>query len=374
MNDLAICPRLGTSLTRPIGDAIAGSNIEAASQRAGSSATARSLGAATLGIAAIAALLQIRRAAAGCAAKASAAQPEAKPATATAPDISAGRASRTLHASAALLATSVLTDSAVEHYRGQFENPGMFAPLGVSLLTALAGSFGAASRAGASPVARNGIYASALAVGAVGSAFHVYNVLRRPGGISWGNLFYAAPLGAPAALSLAGLLGLAARHVHNTRDTPDGSNGSLVAPRRLVGLPAGHALSALTSAGLAGTTAEVALLHFRGAFHNPFMWLPISVPPVAAGLLGAAAIAPVRPRLRRFIRFWLALTGLLGIGGVGFHAYGVGRQMGGWRNWSQNVLSGPPLSAPPSYAALALAGFAALRLLDQDGSSQGATS
>ena len=34
--------------------------------------------------------------------------------------------------------------------------------------------------------------------------------------------------------------------------------------------------------------------------------------------------------------------------------------MGGWRNWRQNVLNGPPLPAPPSFTGLALAGLAAL--------------
>jgi hypothetical protein len=48
--------------------------------------------------------------------------------------------------------------------------------------------------------------------------------------------------------------------------------------------------------------------------------------------------------------------------GMGFHARGIARQMGGWRNWSQNVLAGPPLPAPPSFSALALAGRAALAL------------
>jgi hypothetical protein len=36
--------------------------------------------------------------------------------------------------------------------------------------------------------------------------------------------------------------------------------------------------------------------------------------------------------------------------------------MGGWRNRSQNIFSGPPLPAPPSFTALALAGLAALGL------------
>jgi hypothetical protein len=48
---------------------------------------------------------------------------------------------------------------------------------------------------------------------------------------------------------------------------------------------------------------------------------------------------------------------------VAFHANGIARQMGGWRNWRQNVLSGPPLPAPPSFLALALAGRAALALV-----------
>ena len=60
---------------------------------------------------------------------------------------------------------------------------------------------------------------------------------------------------------------------------------------------------------------------------------------------------------------WLRrITAALGFVGVGFHARGVARNQGGWRNWSQNLLNGPPLPAPPSFSALALAGLAALRL------------
>ena len=39
------------------------------------------------------------------------------------------RAAGRLYLSSAMLAGSVLSDSALEHYRGDFENPGMFAPL-----------------------------------------------------------------------------------------------------------------------------------------------------------------------------------------------------------------------------------------------------
>ena len=112
-----------------------------------------------------------------------------------------------------------------------------------------------------------------------------------------------------------------------------------------------------------GTTGEAALLHFRGAFHDPFMALPVSLPPVAAALLANAALASKAPR-RPFTRWWLRLTSAMGLIGAGFHAYGVQRNMGGWRNWKQNVLNGPPLPAPPSFSALALAGLSAIGLLE----------
>jgi hypothetical protein len=105
------------------------------------------------------------------------------------------------------------------------------------------------------------------------------------------------------------------------------------------------------------------LLHFRGAYHNPAMFLPVGVPPIASALLAHAAIA-AKGVNRYFTRWWLRLTALLGFAGVAFHAYGVSRNMGGWRNWSQNVLNGPPLPAPPSFTGLALAGLAALGLMD----------
>jgi len=45
----------------------------------------------------------------------------------------------------------------------------------------------------------------------------------------------------------------------------------------------------------------------------------------------------------------------------------VQRQMGGWRNWRQNVLNGPPIPAPPSFTGLSLAGLAVLALLEATG-------
>ena len=262
---------------------------------------------------------------------------------------------RALHGSAALLAASVLADSAMEHYRGSFENPGMFAPLVSSLLALVSGVEGAAVASPETRDFRRNSFRLSVGVGAVGLSFHAYNVLKRPGGLSWLNLFYGAPLGAPAALSVCGLIGLAAERL--------AAQGAR-APR-LLGLPAGRALSAFTSLALAGTVAEVALFHFRGAFQNPFMYAPVALPPIASGLLAKASLEPPA-KAHPLTRAWLWISTLLGVIGMGFHAYGVARAMGGWRNWSQNVIDGPPLPAPPSFSALSLAGLSALSMIEKE--------
>jgi hypothetical protein len=276
---------------------------------------------------------------------------KAKPASARAVDPQ----TRTLHGAAALLATSVLADSALQHYRGSFENPGMFAPLISSALALGSGAEGVVSAATTARAFRRKSFGLSVAVGAAGLAFHIYNIFKRPCGLSWLNLFYGAPVGAPAALSASGLLGLAAERVA-TQSTP--------APK-LLGFPAGRALAGFTSAALAGTVAEVALFHFRGAFQNPFMYAPVTLPPVASGLLAKASLEPP-VKTHAFTRAWLWASFLLGLIGMGFHAYGVARAMGGWRNWSQNLIDGPPLPAPPSFSALSLAGLASLSLIERE--------
>ena len=265
------------------------------------------------------------------------------------------QAARRLNRGCALLSLSVLADSAVEHYRGMFFNRAMYVPLVSSSLTLAASVHGGNDRTGESHPVRDGIYALAALTGLVGTGFHIYNVGKREGGFSFENLFYSAPVGAPFALLLAGLFGRASERV---RDTAPGS------VPRVLGLPAGRALAGAAAAGMMGTVGEVGLLHFRGAYHDPFMFLPVSLPPAAAAAMAAAALQPSRPKWA-IARLLLRLVQGLGFAGVGFHAYGVHRNMGGWRNWSQTVLNGPPLPAPPSFTGLALVGLAALDLLEQ---------
>jgi hypothetical protein len=156
------------------------------------------------------------------------------------------------------------------------------------------------------------------------------------------------------ALLLSGALGAVAERL---RDEP-------AHEPQLLGMPAGRALGLLVAAGLIGTAGEAALLHFRGSFQHHAMYAPVSLPPLAAALLAQAALA--EPRERWHARLWLRATALLGAVGAGFHARGIARRQGGWRNWSQNLFAGPPLPAPPSFSALALAGLAALKLREAE--------
>jgi len=64
--------------------------------------------------------------------------------------------------------------------------------------------------------------------------------MSRPG-------FYAAPIGAPAALSLSGLMGFLSERV---RANQPGTSPTVA------GFPAGRAVAALTGASLLGTVSE----------------------------------------------------------------------------------------------------------------------
>jgi hypothetical protein len=272
-----------------------------------------------------------------------------RPQSTSAPTSARTAAAARLSSASALLATAALADSATEHYRGAFHNKNMVLPLVVAAQALGTSLHGAGDRAARPSVTRHLGQVLAVVTGIVGTGFHFYNILKRPGGWSWLNLFYAAPIGAPVALSLAGMIGGIAERVRGSR--------------ALFGFLPGRLVARLVSLGLLGASGEAALMHFRGAYHNPAMLIPLTAPPVAAALLTGATVCP---RLAKPAS--VALQALTGVGllGAGFHAYGISRNMGGWRNWSQNILNGPPLPAPPAFTALAIAGLAALKLLERE--------
>ncbi len=264
-------------------------------------------------------------------------------------------AAQKLNQASGVLAFSVLTDSALEHYRGSFRNKAMFTPLVVSSLALAASVHGTADDRPDVHLARDVVYGMTALTGVVGTAFHFYNVGSRQGGYSWLNFFYRAPIGAPMAIAISGALGNMSERL---RKVPLGT------PPTLYGLDAGKVLSLFTALGLAGTTAEAWLLHFRGNFQNPFMFTPVTIPPASGALLADAALRGGAAR-RTAARAGMFATAFAGIAGTGFHMRGVARMMGGWRNWTQNLLDGPPIPTPPAFTGLALAGLAALDLLER---------
>ena len=188
------------------------------------------------------------------------------------------------------------------------------------------------------------------ATGLIGLGFHAYNILKRPGELDSLNLFYGAPFGAPAALTLAGLYGVIAGEM---------LSGSDYVRTRLPKHSAG-----LIAFSLMGTIAEAGFMHFRGAFQDPAMYAPVTIPPLAAMAIGAAALSP---RATVVAEPLLKATAVLGIAGPIFHAYGIHRNMGGWKNWSQMILQGPPLPAPPAFLGIAAAGLGILPALKEPG-------
>lgn len=275
-------------------------------------------------------------------------------------DGAANYAVTNLYGGATALAFSVLVDSGMEHYRGGFYNRTMFlAPAVAGLTLAECSARLALEWRGTTGTF---VFGTAVLTGLAGSGFHVWNVGKREGGWRWANLFYGAPLAAPMGLVFAGLFGLVADRL----PSPSGASGERPGKENSeedgkTGEKLGGLLGLAVAGGLAGTAAEAGLLHFRGAFQDPYMFLPVTIPPLAGAALLAATLAP-RPFTERAARVLLGVTQALGFAGVGFHAFGVHRNMGGWRNWSQMLLQGPPLPAPPSFTGMALAGEAALEL------------
>ena len=263
-------------------------------------------------------------------------------------------AARQLGGAAAILAFSVLADSGLEHYRGAYHNPAMYVAPSAAAVS-LVNSVHMVLRPEVSSTGRLALSGLTLSTGLTGLAFHLANVAKRVGGMNFLNLFYGAPLLAPGAIAFSGLAGLAA-----ARLVGEAERG---ASPTLLGQPAGVVVGIGAAISLLSTTAEAALLHFRGAFHDPFMYVPVTVPPLAAMALAGALFDS---RLRNAARLLLRLTAGAGVVGAGFHVYGVSRNMGGFYNWSQNMLNGPPIPAPPSFTGVALAGLAAVRLMEAE--------
>ena len=263
------------------------------------------------------------------------------------------RAARRLNRAAGTLAAVRPGRQRVEHYRGSFKNKAMFTPLIVSALTLATSIHGTADMRPVAHRMRDMTYLLAAATGLIGTGFHIYNVGKKVGGFSWQNLFYARAArradGHPAVGPCRLLLGAGARERtgNAARDLrpaggPNHGGGAGRRPARHDRRSRAAAFSRRLSQSLHDASGDAAAAR-RRCSRRPRPAGPAASTASRAGGCGFLAA--------------------MGFAGVGFHAYGVSRNMGGWRNWSQNVLNGPPLPAPPSFAGLALAGLAALGLM-----------
>ncbi len=247
----------------------------------------------------------------------------------------------------AFMTALLLSDAWAGHYRRNFAHLVQYAPFPVGCLLiifALAGTI--APRALVVNRALQCAGWLAIAGGLAGFGFHhYYGMLRKPGGYRrWlDSLMYGAPPLAPLALALMGALALAARR---------GELGQM----EVAGLSIGSALLLMTVVGLCGAIAQAAILHFRGAFNNPLMYAPLTVP-ILAVLAGIwMLLAPSAPARGTTIGL-LWLTFLTGFVGLGMHLRGFDRQMAGLYVPLFNWLQGPPAFAPALFAGLAALGL-----------------
>jgi len=125
-----------------------------------------------------------------------------------------------------------------------------------------------------------------------------------------------------------------------------------------------RSLSGVTAFAAAVTTAEIYLEHYRASFGNKMMWSPIIVtPPVmVAGIGGVFS--------RKWAKTYLPITALIytanGLVGEYYHARGVARRPGGFKQASYNLAMGPPIMAPGLMTIVGMLGILAALLRRED--------
>jgi hypothetical protein len=116
-------------------------------------------------------------------------------------------------------------------------------------------------------------------------------------------------------------------------------------------------LSATVSLSAAAIAFEVYLEHYKGSFADRWEWVPLwCTPPVVVA--GAAAVASERAA-RTALPAASALYVFNGVAGTLLHGRGVQRKPGGFHEPGYNLVMGPPLLAPGSFALIGALGIVA---------------
>ena len=98
---------------------------------------------------------------------------------------------------------------------------------------------------------------------------------------------------------------------------------------------------------------QVFLFHWRAAFSRPSMYLPVAAAPLLA--LAAVVAAITREGVIGWVAAAVFAAGVLGgLVGVVEHAKGVAHRVGGVT--VRNLVAGPPVLLPATFAAVALSG------------------
>lgn len=272
------------------------------------------------------------------------------------------RAGRRLNRATGVVAVSALVDSAVAHCRGRFHDRALDAPLAASTLSLLASVQGTVDPRPSSRAIRDALYGLAALTGLAGSACRIFGVGEPMGRLSWRNLLDRAPPGVPGALMLSGMVGFLAERVRN--DRPGTTS-------RIFGLPAGRVVGLATSSGLAWTIAEAGM-RVRQASRDPLTYVPVAVPPAAMVAIGRAALG-VTKLPRPATRWLLRGTVLAGFAASVLRLHRVARASDGGRGWWRALINEPPAQVLPAFTGLALAGLAALDMLEYGGARGPAT-
>jgi hypothetical protein len=246
-----------------------------------------------------------------------------------------------------LLTLLILADAFAGHYRSGFVFRSQYIPFisgGLLIVSAMAAVIKPHAAFAIAALRMTGWLA--IVSGLVGFGFHhYYGIAKKPGGYEWllHYLMYRAPQLAPLALAITGMLALVV------------ANG-LADQISVAGLNLQTALLSLVAVAIAGATFQAAILHYRGAFNNPLMYAPLTVP-VLAILMSVWTIIAPNDIVFLALTALLWLTFLLGFVGLGMHLRGFGRQMGGLYVTIFNWLEGPPAFAPALFTGFAGVGL-----------------
>ena len=252
----------------------------------------------------------------------------------------------------AVLSLVVVLEASLGHFRSGFPLRAQYAPLVVGVALSLAATATAlVPTAGWAHDATRVAGAAAIVAGLVGVGYHHwFGIVEKAGGYRWllHYLMYGAPQLAPLALAMVGALALITAHELS-------DNGMLF------GLETWRVLLTVVAVGLLGAIAQVGILHYRGAFNTPLMYVPLVIPPLAAvAAAWMAAVPGTAAEVGARGALWLTL--LTGFLGLGMHIRGLDRQMGGPHVFLFNLLQGPPPLAPAVFAGLAAVGLGSLEL------------